>query len=334
MASSARVMRQASRKAGIGSDDRLALTVVLAIVLHAMVVLGVSFAPEPHAPSRFESMEVILVAERSDQAVKDAKLLAQANLVGGGDSPDDVRPSAPVKAPLPAPVAVIASTPPPMTRTLPSPPVAQPAPAQNRHGRAIAKDRLTRIADQGELPLAARSHTRPTQVRPDAPPAPQPDPEPQQDNQTLPLGAQQLVHSFALANLAAELQEKLESHARQPRRKYISAETKEYRYASYMEGFRAKVERVGNLNYPEEARRRQIYGEVMLDVALNSAGKVVAINVRRSSGKTVLDDAARRIVGLAAPYDPLPAEIRKEVDELHITRIWKFDKRGAIAASR
>ena len=198
----------------------------------------------------------------------------------------------------------------------------------------MVKDRLTRVAEQGELPLAARSHTRPTQVRPDAPPAPQPDPEPQQDNQTLPLGAQQLVHSFALANLAAELQEKLESHARQPRRKYISAETKEYRYASYMEGFRAKVERVGNLNYPEEARRRQIYGEVMLDVALNSAGKVVAINVRRSSGKTVLDDAARRIVGLAAPYDPLPAEIREEVDELHITRIWKFDKRGAIAASR
>lgn len=332
MVSSARVMRQATRKGNRG-DDRLALTVVVAIVLHAMVVLGVSFAPEPHAPSRFESMEVILVAERSDEAVKDAKLLAQANLIGGGDSPDDVRPSAPVKAPLPAPVAVIASTPPPMTRTQPSPPIEQPAPVDTRHGRAEVKDRLTRIAERGELPLAARSPTRPTQVRPDAPRDPQPDPQPQQDSQTLPVGAQQLVHSFALANLAAELQEKLESHAKQPRRKYISAQTKEYRYASYMEGFRAKVERVGNLNYPEEARRRQIYGEVMLDVALNSAGSVVAISVRRSSGKTVLDDAAIRIVGLAAPYDPLPTEIRKEVDELHITRIWKFDKRGAIAAS-
>ncbi len=333
MVSSVRVMRQATRR-GNGGDDKLALTVVVAIVVHAMVVLGVSFAPEPHAPSRFESMEVILVAERSDEAAKNAKLLAQANLIGGGDTPDDVRPSAPVKAPLPAPVARIASTPPPMTRTQPSPPIEQPAPADNRHGRAEVKDRLTRIGERGELPLAARSPTRPTQVRPDAPRDPQPDPQPQQDSQTLPVGAQQLVHSFALANLAAELQEKLESHAKQPRRKYISAETKEYRYASYMEGFRAKVERVGNLNYPEEARRRQIYGEVMLDVALNSAGSVVGISVRRSSGKTVLDDAAIRIVGLAAPYDPLPAEIRTEVDELHITRIWKFDKRGAIAASR
>ncbi len=334
MVSSARVMRQATRKAGIGSDDRLALTVVVAIVLHAMVVLGVSFAPEPHAPSRFESMEVILVAERSQQAVKDAKLLAQANLVGGGDTPDDVRPSAPVKAPLPAPIAVIANTPPPMARTQASPPIEQPAPAHNRDGRAAFKERLTRVAERGELPLAALSRTRPTHVRPDAPPELQPEPQPQQDQQTLPPGAQQLVHSFALANLAAELQEKLESHAKQPRRKYISAATKEYRYAAYMEGFRAKVERVGNLNYPEEARRRQIYGEVMLDVALNRAGNVVAVNVRRSSGKTVLDDAAIRIVGLAAPYDPLPVEIRKEVDELHITRIWKFDKRGEIAASR
>ena len=333
MVSSARAMRHATRKADVNSDDRLALTVVLAIVLHAMVLLGVSFAPEPGAPSRFEAMEVILVAEHSTQPPKEAKLLAQANLEGGGDTDAEVRPSAPVKAPMPAPIAMIASTPPPLTRTQPSPPVEQPAPAPNRHGRAMVKDRLARIAELGELPLPARSPTRPTQVRPEAPPEPQPDPQPAQDNDMLPLGAQQLVHSFAIANLAAELQEKLESRARQPRRKYISAETKEYRYAKYMEAFRAKIERVGNINYPEESRKRRIYGAVTLDVAINRDGSVAAISVRRSSGKTVLDDAANRIVGLAAPYDPLPPEIRNEVDELHITRIWKFDKQGDISAS-
>ena len=111
MISSARAMRQATRRADVSSDDRLALTVVVAIVLHAMVLLGVSFAPEPGPPSRFESMEVILVAERSTQAAKDAQLLAQTNLEGGGDTDDEVRPSAPVKAPLPAPTAAIASTP-------------------------------------------------------------------------------------------------------------------------------------------------------------------------------------------------------------------------------
>ena len=326
MVSSVRALGHATRKADVNSDDRLALTVVLAIVLHAMVVLGVSFAPAPGAPSRFESMEVILVAERSSTAPKDAKLLAQANLEGGGDTDDDVRPSAPVKAPLPAPTAMIASTPPPLTRTQPAPPVAQAAPAPDRNSRALVKDRLVRRAERGELPLPSRSQTRPTYVRPEAPPEPQADAQPAQDNPTLPVGAQQLVHSFAIANLAAELQEKQESRAKRPRRKYISATTKEYRYASYMEAFRAKVESVGNINYPEEARRRNIYGAVTLDVALNRDGKVVAISVRRSSGRTVLDDAAIRSVGLAAPYDPLPPEIRREVDELHVTRTWKFGK--------
>ena len=331
MVSSARAMRQATRRADVSSDDRLALTVVVAIVLHAMVLLGVSFAPEPGAPSRFESMEVILVAERSTQAAKDAQLLAQANLEGGGDTDDEVRPSAPVKAPLPAPMAAIASTPPPLTRTAPSPPVEQSAPVPNRHGHAVVKDQLARIADHGELPLPARSRTRPIQVRPEAPPEPQPDPQPAQDSEALPLGAQQLLHSFAIANLSAEIQEKLESRAKRPRRKYVSATTKEYRYAAYMEAWRAKVERIGNINYPEEARRRGIHGAVMLDVALNRDGSVAAISVRRSSGVTVLDDAAIRSVRLAAPYDPLPPEIRNEVDVLHVTRTWKFGKNADIS---
>ena len=333
MVSSARVMRQATRKADVSADDRLALTVVLAIVLHAVVVLGVSFAPEPGAPSRFESMEVILVAERSNKAPKDAKLLAQVNLEGGGDTDADVRPSAPVKAPLPAPTATIASTPPRQTRTQPSPPVEQPAPAPNRHGRTMVNDRLTRIAEQGELPLPARSPTRPTQVRPEAPPEPQPDPQLAQDSDTLPLSAQQLVHSFAIANLAAELQEKLESHARRPRHKYVSASTKDYRYASYLEAWRAKVERVGNINYPEEARRRGINGAVMVAVALNRDGSINDIRVRRSSGVTVLDDFAMRNVRLAAPYDPLPAETRNEVDVLHITRTWKFITNAGVSVA-
>ncbi len=331
MISSARAMRQATRRADVSSDDRLALTVVVAIVLHAMVLLGVSFAPEPGPPSRFESMEVILVAERSTQAAKDAQLLAQTNLEGGGDTDDEVRPSAPVKAPLPAPTAAIASTPPPLTRTQPSPPVEQSAPVPNRHGHAVVKDQLARIADHGELPLPARSRTRPIQVRPEAPPEPQPDPQPAQDSEALPLGAQQLLHSFAIANLSAEIQEKLESRAKRPRRKYVSATTKEYRYAAYMEAWRAKVERIGNINYPEEARRRGIHGAVMLDVALNRDGSVAAISVRRSSGVTVLDDAAIRSVQLAAPYDPLPPEIRNEVDVLHVTRTWKFGKNADIS---
>ena len=101
-----------------------------------------------------------------------------------------------------------------------------------------------------------------------------------------------------------------------------------------MEAWRAKVERIGNINYPEEARRRRISGTVMLDVAVRHDGSVADISVRKSSGITLLDDAAVRSVHLAAPYDPLPAEIRSEVDELHVTRTWKFYDKANVAVSR
>ena len=91
-----------------------------------------------------------------------------------------------------------------------------------------------------------------------------------------------------------------------------------------MAAWQAKIEMIGNLNYPEEARRRNISGNLLLDVAIDHAGNVDSISVRRSSGHKLLDDAAIRIVRLAAPFGPLPPEMRKETDILHIIRTWQF----------
>jgi protein TonB len=124
--------------------------------------------------------------------------------------------------------------------------------------------------------------------------------------------------------LSAELDRKLEARSQRPRRKFISASTREYKYASYMEAWRAKVERVGNLNYPDDARKNNISGSLILDVALNADGSVNQITVRRSSGSKVLDDAAIHIVELSSPFAPFPNQIRKETDILHITRTWQF----------
>ena len=109
-----------------------------------------------------------------------------------------------------------------------------------------------------------------------------------------------------------------------PKRKFISATTKEYEYAAYMDAWRRKVERVGNLNYPEEAKKLNLSGSLQLDVALNKDGTINQINIRRSSGKKVLDDAAIRIVELAAPYAKFPKNIENQVDILHILRTWQF----------
>lgn len=115
------------------------------------------------------------------------------------------------------------------------------------------------------------------------------------------------------------------SNPDEPRRhRFISTSTREYRFAAYMEEWRASVERVGNLNYPDEARQRNLSGSLILDVAIERDGRIGSIRVVRSSGQKVLDDAAVRIVRFAAPFQPFPESFGDEVDVLHITRTWQF----------
>jgi protein TonB len=112
------------------------------------------------------------------------------------------------------------------------------------------------------------------------------------------------------------------------RREFISANTREYEFAAYMQAWVGKVERVGNLNYPNELRQRGLSGDLLMTVGINQDGSVESINLLRGSGNNDLDQAAMRIVRLAAPYSPLPADIAERVDVLHITRTWRFSARN------
>ena len=283
-------------------DDRLSLTFCLALIFHALVILGIVFAPEDKASPRYESMEIVLV-QRSSEPEKDADVLAQANLRGGGQVPDESIQAAPL----------------PVLPVQDQPEVAAPAETQARESlaepemsdRAPAQDAVEHLAAESQQATAA------TEENPDKPAAQQPS------------ATELMTNSLKMAALSSEVQRKLETRAKRSKRTFISASTREYKYAAYMEAWRAKVERVGNLNYPEEARRRNISGQLVLDVALNPDGKINQITIRRSSGHKVLDDAAIRIVELAAPYAPFPEAIRAETDVLHITRTWQFlDQRG------
>ena len=140
----------------------------------------------------------------------------------------------------------------------------------------------------------------------------------------IPTATQLITRSMEIANLSAAIEEQLRMEAKNPRQRYISARTKESKYVGYMEAWRAKVERIGNLNYPEEARRRGLSGSLILDVAVNANGTIHEVNLVKSSGHKALDDAAIRIVRLASPYAPLPQAIREETDILHIIRTWQF----------
>jgi protein TonB len=130
--------------------------------------------------------------------------------------------------------------------------------------------------------------------------------------------------ALEIARLEAQINKDWDDYQRLPRRKFIGARTQEYRFAQYIEDWRVKVERIGNLNYPEEARRQQLFGKLQLSVSIRANGSIESIEVSRSSGHRLLDAAAMRIVKLAAPYSPLPPDITKDVDILTITRTWSF----------
>ncbi len=321
-------------------SDRLALTLCVAVILHAMVILGVSFAPEPPARLRAEGLEVTLVTQQSPTPPPEADMLAQANAQGGGNTAQPARPATPASVPLPpqpAELAMPASPSPSQTQTeraLPLEPLPleplPPTAAPQKETQAAAKPTPAPAVLTKTAPKAEIQESPPQKEQQDSPaevvsPSPATETSPEITTPTdLPTAQQLITRSFAIASLQAELQEKLETKAQRPRTKFVSANTQEYKYAAYMEAWRAKVERIGNINYPDEARRRKLSGALLLDVALKADGSVIEVIVRRSSGHRVLDDAAVRIVQLAGPYAPFPQEIRREVDVLHITRTWKF----------
>jgi TonB family protein len=127
-----------------------------------------------------------------------------------------------------------------------------------------------------------------------------------------------------IERIEAQVNKNWDAYQKLPRRKFTGAGTQEYRFVKYIEDWRVKVERVGNLNYPEEVRLNKIHGSLMLSVSINADGSLENITVSKSSGQPVLDAAAIRIVKLAAPFEPLPPEISKDTDILTISRTWKF----------
>ena len=149
--------------------------------------------------------------------------------------------------------------------------------------------------------------------------------EVEQPEQEMPSAAELMQQSMEMASLQPELSRDREWQSKQPRREFISANTREYEFASYMSSWVSKVERVGNLNYPTELRRKKLHGDLVLTVGIHQNGTIESIAVKRSSGIDEIDDAAVRIVRLAAPYAPLPDNITDRVDVLHITRTWRFE---------
>jgi periplasmic protein TonB len=145
--------------------------------------------------------------------------------------------------------------------------------------------------------------------------------DPNPETTTGPVQAQPLRQQ--LARMQAEINKEISDYQQRPRRHHFMPSTSEYRYARYFEDWRSRIEKVGNEHYPEEARGH-IYGSLQMTVVIDRSGNLIDAIIDRSSGSAVLDRAARRIVKLASPYPPFPAEIAHDTDVLEITRTWMF----------
>lgn len=290
-------MELADNIPGFSKSDRLGLTAFASALIHLVIILGVSFTvPDSESqPEPMPTLEITLVNTRSDSEPEKADFLAQSNQDGGGDS------DKPLIARSPLPIE-------PKPITSEKLPVARIAAQQGRQVEPTTQ-LLTQKQEQAL-----------TVVMPDPQTPPKRKEQPEQKQGLV----QNLASQKERSRLSAEISQFWEEYQKRPRRKFLSARTKEYKYATYMEAWRIKVESVGNLNYPEQAKKLKLNGQLVLDVEIRANGSLHAISVIRPSGHKVLDDAAVRIVRLSAPFDPFPPAIRKDVDIIHITRTWQF----------
>jgi len=276
----------------------LLLALIVSVLLHGTLMAMRFSAPDAGRRSAAPApLEVVLVNARTVEAPVKADVRAQVNLDGGGNTDAKVR----AKTPLPqSPTGV----------DTPDPSLA----ARARVAELEAETRRVLAQIKGAVPIENR----------EASPGPQPDPQLQSPTAPSPSSADLAARSLEMARLRAELSRDFSAYQQRPRKAFVGARAAEYRFARYVEDWRAKIERVGNLNYPDEARRQKLYGTLVLTVSVRRDGSVDSIEVNRSSGFRLLDQAAIRIVELAAPFAVFPPDIAKEIDILAITRTWSF----------
>lgn len=267
----------------------LTLAVGASLLLHA-VLLTIRFTPPDFLDkARERALDVILVNSKSKTRPDKAQAKAQTSLDGGGNTEEDRR----AKTPLP-----------PSQRTKEGNDLVE---AQRRVAELEAQQQqmLTRMKSQKAVNADSNRNT--------------PTPSP-----AAPVSGVDLASSaMAIARIEGQIARQMDEYNQRPRKKFLGARVEEYRFAQYVEDWRQKIERVGNLNYPEAARGK-LYGSLVLTVIIKSSGELVSVELNRSSGKKPLDDAALRIVRMAAPFAAFPENIRRDTDVLEITRTWTF----------
>ena len=268
------------------------IAIGISVALHAVAMVTHFTFGSGRVLDNGPPLQVALVNAKSASKPTKADILAQANLDGGGNTEKDRR----AKTPLPV-----------MPRETPRQNVAVASP------RAEVQENTTReMLTQLKSPVTI--------------PTPEPKPLDESERTDSPTANEMMQRTLEAMRLEAQIARDMDAYQKIPRRKHIGAQAKEYRFARYVEDWRMKVERVGNMNYPEAARQNKLYGSLILTVFIRADGSVEKVEVNRKSGQRILDAAATKIVEMAGPYAPFPDDIRRDTDILGITRTWTFAK--------
>lgn len=279
----------------IKADDRLGLTLFFAVVLHSLIILGVSFSqPEKKdPPEKLPGLEITLVQTKSDKDIEDADFLAQVNQEGSGRSEDADRPT---------------------NEVVPIIPTGEMGDVQE----IVSEMVMPQASDPQQMQLLTVNQADIKMLSQDN----KQDIDSPQQELTM---AQIVSLSTKLAQQSAEINQLRKKYARMPTTLFPdAARTKAYKPAVYEEKFREKIERIGTLNFPDEAKRKHLSGNVRVMVIIAANGNVKEIKVNEYSGHKILDDAAVRIVRMASPFEPLPDELREQYGQWIIVRTFQF----------
>ena len=303
----------------------LGWALLLSAIVHLILILAINFdAPDlKFIKDQITMMDVVLVNAKTESKPKKADALAQANLDRGGNTDLDRQ----MKTALP---------PPSKKKSDISPKQAAEASAASRPGQQSdeqrQQDKVAELERQAQELMTQLNAQKKLESAPAQSAATATPDQGQQPDAPRNFNAHDLVaSSMDIARMEAQIAKQQDEYQKRPKRKELGGRTQEYRFATYVDAWRQKVEKIGNLNYPEAAKEQKLYGKLELSVDIRADGSIEKIRITRSSGHKVLDDAAKRIVELAAPYAAFPEDIRKDFDIIGITRTWTFTKEDSLA---
>ena len=282
----------------VRATDRLGLTLFLATVLHGIIILGISFKDDLFS-DEFQSspLDVVLVHSWNDKAPDDATRIAQFNQQASGSTDTPDRPTNPLSSIIPIPNAAGQAP--------------TPQETAQQQVQLVQAEQFLHSNQPSPQSLVTQDKTE------------------QQREVDMPRQQEIMQRDMEIARLAAELETAEQRYSERPKIRFIDAlSAKSAVEARYIDNWTQRVEGIGNLNYPQQARQDRISGKLILNVLIDTAGKVLRVRVAISSGSKVLDDAAVQIVKISSPFPAFPPEMRKIWDQMMITRTWSFNTDG------